>query len=91
MPADHCGSGKHSAFIWTSYFLYEHALGDLPSAKAVFFRGLTCLPWVKRYMMLAFTHLRDFLSRDDLRRVYNVMMEKELRIHIDLQDAFEDS
>ncbi|KAJ4288530.1 hypothetical protein N0V90_011767 [Kalmusia sp. IMI 367209] len=55
--------------------------------KDTFFGGLTSLPWCKEYMMMAFTHLgEDFLSREDLRKVYNVMVEKELRLYIELAD-----
>ncbi|KAF2650638.1 DUF1740-domain-containing protein [Lophiostoma macrostomum CBS 122681] len=53
--------------------------------KEAFFRGLTNLPWCKDYMMLAFTHLQDsVLNDEDLRKVYNVMVEKELRIYVDV-------
>ncbi|KAF2714919.1 DUF1740-domain-containing protein [Pleomassaria siparia CBS 279.74] len=56
--------------------------------KDTFFEGLTKLPWCKEYMMLGFTHLGDLLGEEDKRKVYNVMMEKELRIYVDL-DATE--
>ncbi|KAF2265230.1 DUF1740-domain-containing protein [Lojkania enalia] len=53
--------------------------------KETFFRGLTHLPWCKDYMMLAFTHLKEgILSQEELRKVYNVMVEKEHRIFVDL-------
>ncbi|KAF2183653.1 DUF1740-domain-containing protein [Zopfia rhizophila CBS 207.26] len=55
--------------------------------KDAFFRGLTRLPWCKEYMMLAFTHLRDFLEEEELRRMYNVLVEKELRVYVDLDTA----
>ena len=55
--------------------------------------------------MLAFTHLRADVVRerhptasgrdegmdfDELRRVYNVLVEKELRIHIDIEEELEE-
>ncbi|KAF2787946.1 DUF1740-domain-containing protein [Melanomma pulvis-pyrius CBS 109.77] len=53
--------------------------------KDTFFQGLTNLPWCKEYMMLAFTHLRkEVLTREEMMKVYNVMLEKELRIYVDL-------
>jgi hypothetical protein len=56
--------------------------------KEAFFRGLTNLPWCKDYMMLAFTHLQnDVLNEEELRKVYNVMVEKELRIYVDIDLA----
>jgi hypothetical protein len=56
--------------------------------KDTFFRGLTHLPWCKKYMMMAFTHLgEEFLGPEDLRKVYNVMVEKELRLYVDVEEA----
>jgi tetratricopeptide (TPR) repeat protein len=54
--------------------------------RETFFQGLTHLPWSKDYMMLAFSLLgSDFLTEDELRRVYNVMIEKELRLYVDVE------
>jgi hypothetical protein len=56
--------------------------------KETFFKGLTHLPWSKDFMMLAFSHLwTEFLTEDELRRVYDVMIEKELRVYVDLDMA----
>ena len=56
--------------------------------KDLFFRGLTHLPWCKTYMMMAFTHLgEEFLHREDLRKVYNIMVEKELRLYIEVDES----
>lgn len=55
--------------------------------------------------MLAFSHLRadvvesrhpassrrgDGMGFDELRRVYNVLVEKELRIHVDIEDQLDE-
>jgi hypothetical protein len=54
--------------------------------KETFFKGITHLPWCKNFLMLAFTelHPRRILSEEELRKVYNVMVEKELRIYVDI-------
>lgn len=53
--------------------------------KETFFRGMTHLPWCKDYMMLAFTHLKDeVLAEEELAKLHNVMVEKELRIYVDI-------
>ena len=39
-------------------------------------------------MMLAFTHLRSVMEFEELRNVYNVMGEKELRVKVDLSEIF---
>lgn len=38
--------------------------------------------------MLAFTHLH-YLDDQELRRIYEVMREKELRIHVDLDEMLD--
>ncbi|KAF2727088.1 DUF1740-domain-containing protein [Polyplosphaeria fusca] len=57
--------------------------------KDTFFRGMRQLPWSKDFMMLAFTHLMEekILTEEELREVYNVMVEKELRMHVELEDG----
>ena len=56
--------------------------------KETFFKGMTQLPWCKEYMMMAFTHLgEEFFSGEELRKVYNVMVEKELRLYAELGDG----
>lgn len=54
--------------------------------KDTFFQGLTRLPWCKEYAMLAFTTLQDkgILTEEELRRVYNMMLEKEMRVYVDI-------
>jgi hypothetical protein len=53
-----------------------------------FFKGMTQLPWCKDYIMLAFTHLgEEFLTEEELRKVFNVMVEKELRLYVELDTA----
>ena len=75
--------------MWTMFCLLVHEQGNAQETKKVFFRGLTQLPWAKDYIMLAFTHLRNAFTFEELRSVYNVMQEKELRLFVDLGDAFE--
>lgn len=84
-------SGSHNIALWQSYVRFEHVYGDPERVKSVFFRGLTSLPWAKQYMMLAFSYLRDTLTFEDLKRVYNVLGEKELRVYVDLEDAIEEA
>lgn len=56
--------------------------------RDMFFRGLAHLPWCKNYMMMAFTQLgEEFLDQEDLRKVYNVMVEKELRLYIEVEET----
>ena len=64
----------------------------LARAQDVFYRALRACPWAKELYMLAFSEekLRDAIGFDGLRRVYETMSEKGLRIHVDLGDLLEE-
>ncbi len=48
------------------------------------------VPWAKRFILLAFeTGLRDLMGAEELRGVWNVLGEKELRVFVDLEEGFE--
>ncbi|KAI9849168.1 MAG: hypothetical protein M1837_005398 [Sclerophora amabilis] len=82
-------SGKSSASLWKLYVLFS--LHHLPAShtKDVFYRAIRSCPWAKQLVMLAFTHLNDIMSEDEMRAVWNVLVEKELRIHVDLEEVWE--
>lgn len=69
-----------------------NASPKLARAQDVFYRGMRACPWVKGFYMLAFTEprLRDATGFTGLRRIYETMAEKGLRIHADLGDVLED-
>ena len=61
-------------------------------AKAIFYRAIRACPWVKELYLLPFEYLRDGpdgMSAAHLRGIYDLMVEKELRIHVDLDDLTE--
>lgn len=85
-------SGGHCAGIWRMYFLFEHSRRDLKKATAVFHRGIRACPWVKELYLLPFDYLRDgagAMREADLRGVYDLMVLKELRVHVDLEALIE--
>ena len=85
-------SGRCSAALWKLYVLFELRLGDNHRAKDVFYRSIRACPWAKELVLLAFKErgLRDNIDMNELRKVWNVLAEKELRIHVDLEDWFEE-
>ena len=85
-------SGAHCPGIWKWYFLYEYNKRDLAAAKNVFWRAIKACPWVKEVYMLAFVHLsgEGGFSGDELRSIYELMTEKELRIHVKLDDILDE-
>ncbi|KAL5355117.1 NRDE-2, necessary for RNA interference-domain-containing protein [Aspergillus floccosus] len=94
-----------SLSLWKLYILFELSHHNIQRAKDVFYRGMRACPWSKELIMLAFSHLRtdvvenchpassrlgDGMRFDELRRVYNVLVEKELRIHVDIEDQLDE-
>ncbi|KAL8702256.1 MAG: hypothetical protein Q9224_000081 [Gallowayella concinna] len=74
----------HSAGLWKLYFLHEHSNGDLKRAREVFYRAISACPWAKEIYMLAFDYLVVGMSEAELTGIYDMMVEKELRIHVAL-------
>ena len=78
--------GKQSAALWKLYFMFEHSRGEMQKAKDVFYRGMMACPWAKELYMLAFSYLRDVVPIEELRGVYEAMVERGLRIHVSLEE-----
>ncbi|KAL3472147.1 NRDE-2, necessary for RNA interference-domain-containing protein [Aspergillus californicus] len=95
--------------LWTLYILFNLSRHDITSAKSVFYRAIRACPWSKELLLLAFSHLREDVIREqhanldigskvvgrglgfhELRHVYNVLVEKELRIHVDIERELDD-
>jgi hypothetical protein len=55
--------------------------------KETFYAGLKKLPWCKEFIMLVFKLARGVFGEEELWRIYHVMVEKELRLYVDLDDA----
>jgi hypothetical protein len=55
-------------------------------AVDVYYRGIHAAPWAKDLYMLAFSEapLREALGDTELRKIYDTMLEKGLRLHVDL-------
>lgn len=97
-------STAHSSLtLWKLYILFELSRGTVQRAKTIFYRAMRACPWSKNLIMLAFTHLRADLVKqrhdqelemgmgfEELRRVYNVLVEKELRIHVDIEGMLDE-
>lgn len=77
--------GRSSAMIWALYFHFTHILGDHQKSKEILYRGMREIPWVKEFGMLAFTHLQGVLSHDELLAIYSTMMDRGLRVHVELE------
>ncbi|KKK25769.1 hypothetical protein ARAM_002035 [Aspergillus rambellii] len=97
---------RSSPSLWKLYILFELSRNEVNRAKDVFYRAMRACPWSKEILMLAFSHLRDDvicrrtgdnprqgekgMPFHDLCRLYNVLVEKELRIHLDIERELDD-
>jgi hypothetical protein len=83
-------SGLHSIALWKSFMLFELSQKDSRRTIDVFYRGLRNLPWSKWFLMLAFEHLDNQMTFSEMRSVWNVLSERELRVHVDIADILDD-
>ncbi len=78
--------------LWKLYLQFcVHTKDYRRRAKDVFYRGMRACPWAKSFFMLAFTEMKGLMTFEELRSVYKVLGEKELRIHVDLEDRLEEA
>ncbi|KAL4791863.1 NRDE-2, necessary for RNA interference-domain-containing protein [Aspergillus venezuelensis] len=101
-PSTSTSTVKSSISLWKLYILFELHQNDITRAKSVFYRAMRACPWSKDILMLAFTHLREDVVESgangkgkgmnihELRHVYNVLIEKELRIHVDIEGVLDE-
>lgn len=79
-------NGKHSIALWASYLRFECHVGDKKRARDVFWRGSGQVPWAKWFIMKAFEWLDDVMNFDELNGVYEMLVQRELRVHVDINE-----
>ncbi|KAF3388899.1 Protein NRDE2 [Penicillium rolfsii] len=81
--------------LWKIYILFElDRAHDIKAATDVFYRAIRACPWSKELVMLAFERLaseKDGPDFDKLRELYNLLDEKQLRVHVDIAKEIEDA
>ncbi|KAK6332033.1 hypothetical protein TWF718_002571 [Orbilia javanica] len=81
---------KSSIQIWILYLQFEVRQSQPGRAKDVFFRAIRACPWSKDIVLSGFKLLRSILDFGEMRKVYGVMQEKELRVHVDIEELLEE-
>lgn len=87
---------KHSPFLWLAWLRFEHqlTLSDSSSTSAagnlkqVFLDGMRHLPWHKAWVLAGMRYLPECnsLSEVEMKQVYKTMVEKGLRMRVDIED-----
>jgi hypothetical protein len=85
-------TGRSNLSLWKLYILFELSRNDVSRAKEVFYRGMRACPWSKDLLMVAFHNFQreERMGFHELRRVYNVLVDKELRIHAEIDEEMFD-
>jgi hypothetical protein len=86
---------KNSPGIWRFYLYYLLSVPQFRSnVKDVWYRALRACPWAKELYVLGFEKLGpqsvDGVGFGEMKNAWRVMGEKELRVHVDLEEKFED-
>ena len=100
-PTQHCPSIRLSHIQWELKTLEAHLQREpkptkpkrkqLSVAVEAFHSALRACPWVKEIYMLAFGSkiLRDALGPSGLKGLYETMLERGLRVHVDISEMIE--
>ncbi|ORX54932.1 DUF1740-domain-containing protein [Hesseltinella vesiculosa] len=78
---------RSSILLWRLYIQNEIRQGHFGAAKQVTYRALRCCPWSKELYMLAIQYLSQEMSNDELIELTNLMMEKDIRTHIFIEQG----
>ncbi|RKF72521.1 Protein NRDE2-like protein [Golovinomyces cichoracearum] len=82
---------RNSAGLWQLYILYCLQVPQLHTeVKSVWYRALRNCPSVKELYIFGFEKLGKILDFSELKRTWRIMEEKELRVHVNLEDEFDD-
>lgn len=74
---------QHSPALWSLYIDFERR-HDIERVKGVYYRALRSCPWYKDLYLAAF-NMRDVFTPNELVEVYKVMLEKEIRVRVELE------
>jgi hypothetical protein len=93
-------TSRSSPGLWKLYLIWisqnEKQLSKNGKSKGltkdIWYRALRACPWTKELYVLGFELLGEDAGMDfrELRSTWRVMGEKELRVHVDLEEEFED-
>eukprot|EP00842_Homolaphlyctis_polyrhiza_P001995 jgi/Hompol1/2797/HPOL_006163-RA len=71
---------RYSTSIWYLAIQFEARVGELARGKSLFYRAISECPWAKDLYLLAFDTLAACFAEDELRELYAIMEDKEIRI-----------
>ncbi|KAF4957408.1 hypothetical protein FGADI_3144 [Fusarium gaditjirri] len=82
---------KFNTSLWIHFIRFCSSCRELrPKAKDVLFRALRHCPWSKDAMMEAFLTLNIEMDSSELKGIFETMVSKGLRIHVDLEEFLDE-
>jgi len=87
---------KHSLTLWTMWFDFERERpGEQAQQRArqVLLEGLRHLPWFKAWVIIGLQYLAadGVTPEDELRHLYHVLVERQLRIRVEAEGLLDDA
>jgi len=83
-------TSRSSPGLWKLYILYCLQTPQFHlQIKDMWYRALRACPWVKELYILGFETMGDLVEFGELKGTWRVMGEKDLRVHVDLEEVFE--
>lgn len=84
-------SSNSSAALWRFYIFYCLETPQFRArAKDIWYRAIRACPWVKELYLIGFEKMSNILPFSELKSMWRIMGEKDLRVHVDLEERFED-
>ena len=59
-------------------------------AKDIWYRAIRACPWAKELYLIGFERMSNMLPFSELKSIWRIMGEKDLRVHVDLEERFEE-
>ncbi|KAK9369413.1 NRDE-2, necessary for RNA interference-domain-containing protein [Lipomyces kononenkoae] len=81
-----CERTRNNVGLWSAYMLFEMQQGMRLNAKKVLFRAIALCPWARDILLHAFDTLRGVMNDSELRQAYDILMERELRIRVEIPE-----
>ncbi|KAE9379301.1 DUF1740-domain-containing protein [Stipitochalara longipes BDJ] len=82
---------KSSAGLWKFYIIYCLETPQFRAeAKDVWYRSIRACPWAKELYLIGFESMSNMLTFSELKNIWRIMGEKDLRVQVDLEERFED-
>ncbi|OWO92944.1 hypothetical protein B2J93_3108 [Marssonina coronariae] len=84
-------SSRGSAGLWSLYVSFCWETREFRAlVKEVWYRALRACPWAKELYIYGLERPLEGLEWEEMKGTWRVMGEKELRVHVDLEDRFEE-